>query len=133
MRMSQLNNEERLKRMFAEFEIRELTARFSDAVTRGDVKAFQALWTDDVVWEIHEPHASRAEGLPAIVSMLQELAQPWAFFVQLTHSGIVEFETSSSAVARWVMREVARSVDGRRSYDNLALYEDRVVSVSDGS
>lgn len=131
MNQSQMTEEERLRRMLAESEIRELAARFSDAVTRNDAKAFRALWTENGVWEIREPYPASAEGPAAIVSLLQKLIEPWAFFVQLTHSGVVEFESQSTAVARWIMSEVARSPDGKLNYDNLAMYEDHVVCGSD--
>jgi hypothetical protein len=49
-----------------------------------------------------------------------------AFFVQLTHSGVIEFQTANAATARWSVREVACSPDGAQSYDNLAIYEDRL-------
>ena len=35
--------------------------------------------------------------------------------------------------ARWEMREVARSSDGSQSYDNLAMYYDRLVRTEGGS
>jgi SnoaL-like domain len=115
-----------LERMVAEADIRNLSARFSDAVNYNDPDAFSTLWDADCVWEIGEPYVTRATGRVEIVALFRRLRQPWAFFVQLTHSGVIEFQTANAATARWSMREVARSPDGANSYDNLAIYEDRL-------
>ena len=114
----------RLERVVAEAEIRNLAAQFSDAVNYNDPDAFSALWAADSVWEIGEPYVSRANGRAEIVALLRRLRQSWAFFVQLTHSGVIEFQTANVATARWSVREVARSPDRTQSYDNLAIYED---------
>jgi uncharacterized protein (TIGR02246 family) len=115
---------DRLERVVAESEIRNLAAQFSDAVNYNDPDAFSALWVADSVWEIGEPYASRANGRAEIVALLRHLRQSWAFFVQLTHSGVIEFQTANAATARWSVREVARSPDGTQSYDNLGTYVD---------
>ena len=117
---------DRLDRAIAEADIRNLSAQFSDAVNYNDPDAFSALWDADVVWEIGQPYVSRADGRAEIVALLRRLRQSWAFFVQLTHSGVIEFQTANVATARWSVREVARGPDGSPSYDNLAIYEDRL-------
>jgi ketosteroid isomerase-like protein len=116
----------RLERVVAEAEIRNLAAQFSDAVNYNDPDAFSALWTADSVWEIGEPYVRRANGRTEIVALLRRLRQQWAFFVQLTHSGVIEFAGGDVATARWSVREVARSPDGAQSYDNLGTYVDSV-------
>lgn len=117
---------DRLERVVAEADIRNLSARFSDAVNYNDPNAFSALWGADSVWEIGEPYVSRANGRAEIVALFRRLRQSRAFFVQLTHSGVIEFQSANVATARWSVREVARSPDGAQSYDNLAIYEDCV-------
>jgi hypothetical protein len=121
----------KLDRMVAEVEIRNLAAQFSDAVNYNDLDAFAALWDADSVWEIGEPYVSRANGRSEIVALLRRLRQQWGFFVQLTHSGVIEFSNANVATARWSVREVARSPDGAQSYDNLGTYVDS-VETSDG-
>lgn len=69
---------------------------------------------------------TRANGRAEIVALFRRLRQPWAFFIQLTHSGVIKLQTANAATARWSMREVARSADGANSYDNLGIYEDRL-------
>lgn len=117
---------DRLERMFAEADIRNLAAQFSDAVNYNDPVAFSTLWSANSVWEIGEPYVSRANGRAEIVALFRRLRQSWAFFVQLTHSGVIKFQTANAATARWSVREVARSPDGAQSYDNLAFYQDRL-------
>lgn len=116
----------RLERLAAESDIRNLSAEFSDAVNYNDPDAFSSLWGTHCVWEIGEPYVSRASGRAEIVALFRRLRQSWAFFVQLTHSGVIQFQTTNAATARWSVREVARSPDGAQSYDNLAIYEDRL-------
>src|ERR1700688_4060001 len=117
---------DRVERVVAEADIRNLSAQFSDAVNYNDPETFSTLWTANSVWEIGEPYVSRANGRTEIGALLKRLRESWAFFIQLTHSGVIEFQTASAATARWSMREVARSPDGAQSYDNLAIYEDRL-------
>jgi hypothetical protein len=117
---------DRIERLIAEADIRNLAAQFSDAVNYNSPDAFSVLWAPASSWEIGEPYASRASGRAEIVALLRRLRQSWAFFVQLTHSGVIEFQTANAATARWSIREVARSPDGAQSYDNLAIYEDRL-------
>jgi hypothetical protein len=121
---------DRLAWLAAEADIRNLSAQFSDAVNYNDPETFSRLWTANGVWEIGEPYVSKAQGRAEIVALLNRLRQSWAFFVQLTHSGVIQFQSTNTASARWAMREVARSPDGTKSYDNLAIYEDRLEHVS---
>src|SRR5882762_3439838 len=53
---------DRLERVVAEADIRNLSAQFSDAVNYNDPAAFSALWSANSVWEIGEPYVSRANG-----------------------------------------------------------------------
>ena len=123
---------DKIEQVVAEFEIRDLAARFSDAVNLNDPDAFGVLWGSDPVWEIGEPYGNKASGNAEIVALLRRLWQSWGFFFQLTHSGLIEFQNESAATARWSMREMARSTDGSRSYDNLAIYEDRLEKAGGG-
>lgn len=47
--------EQIIERLAIDAEIRELAARFSDAVNRRDPDAFGDLFADDDAWEIGEP------------------------------------------------------------------------------
>ena len=115
---------DRFERVIAEADTCNLAAQFSDAVNYNNPDALSALWGAASVWEVGEPYVSRASGREEIVALFRRLRQSWALFVQLTHSGVIEFQTANAATARWPGREVARSPDGTQSYDNLAIYED---------
>lgn len=52
-----------VERLAIDAEIRDLAARFSDTVNRGDVDAFGALFVDDGDWKIESPRRS-AVGKP---------------------------------------------------------------------
>ena len=128
------NLEQTVERLAIDAEIRDLAARFSDAVNRRDFGAFGDLFADDGVWEIAEPFPSRAAGRQNVATMLRNLWAPWDFFFQMTHTGVIDVAPDlQTATARWEMREVARTPDGSQSYDNLAMYYDRLVRTHDGS
>lgn len=121
--------EERLKTVEDELYIRNLVARFTDAVNERDIASFRQLWTDDAVWEIGPPLQSRAEGVDEIAALLSRLLQTEQYFLQMTHSGVIEIE-GDRATARFVERERGR---GESSYyDSLAVYEDVLVREGDG-
>jgi SnoaL-like domain len=70
----------RLERVVAEAEIRNLAAQSSDAVNYNDPDAFSALWAADSVWEIGEPYVSRANGRAESVALLRRVRQSWSSF-----------------------------------------------------
>ncbi|XAH22139.1 nuclear transport factor 2 family protein [Xylophilus sp. GW821-FHT01B05] len=120
----------RLQKIEDELAIRNLAARFTDAVNERDTAAFRELWTDDAVWEIGQPFPSSAHGIEAIVEMLTRLLAPKPLFIQLTHSGVVSFTGESSACARFAERE--RGKGEQDYYENLAIYRDELVKQSNG-
>ena len=121
--------EERLKAVEDELSIRNLVARYTDAVNGRALASFRQLWTDDAVWEIGPPLQSRADGVEEIVALLRRLLQAEQYFMQLTHSGVIEVK-GDRATARFVERERGR---GESSYyDSLAVYEDLLMREADG-
>lgn len=66
--------------------------------------------------------------------MLRSVSAPWDFFFQMTHSGVIDVNPDrQTATARWQVQEIARSPDGSHSYDNVAIYYDRLARTDDGS
>jgi hypothetical protein len=66
--------------------------------------------------------------------MLKNLWAPWDFFFQMPHSGVIDVAADrQTATARWEIQEIARTPDGSQSYDNVAMYYDRLVRTPDGS
>ena len=63
------------------------------------------------------------------MALLRRLLQAEQYFMQLTHSGVIEVK-DDRATARFVERERGR---GESSYyDSLAVYEDALVRKADG-
>lgn len=120
----------RLRALEDEAEIQRLAARFSDAVNERDVAAFRSLWAGQgAVWEIGEPLPLRSEGLDAVVRMLEGLFVIEHYFMQMTHTGVIQID-GDQATARFAIREHGRGED--TFYDNLAVYEDELVRQTDG-
>ena len=113
---------DRLRAVEDELSIRNLVARFTDAVNERDTDAFRRLWTDDAVWEIGPPLPARAEGIDAIVAMLVRLLEPKTLFIQLTHSGVITIAGENTATARFTERERGKGLQDY--YENLAVYRD---------
>lgn len=120
----------RVKRIEDELAIRNLVARFTDAVNERDPSAFRRLWADDATWEIGAPLAASAQGVDAIVDMLSRLLAVKPMFIQLTHSGVIAFTGDDTATARFTERERGKGSDDY--YENLAVYHDEFVRLDDG-
>ena len=126
--------EQTIERLAIDAEIRDLAARFSDAVNRRDPDAFGDLFADDGVWEIGEPFPRRVAGRQNVITMFKNLRAPWDFFFQMTHSGVIDVAADrQTATARWEIQEMARTPDGSQSYNNVAMYYDRLVRTADSS
>lgn len=121
--------EERLQAVEDELSIRNLVAHYSDAVNQRDLAAFRQLWADDAVWEIGPPLQARAEGIDEIVALLRRLLQAEQYFMQMTHSGVIQMK-GDRATTRFVVRERGRGES--TYYDCLAVYEDVVVREAGG-
>jgi len=120
----------RLRTVEDRMEIQQLAARFSDAVNERDTVAFGALWAEHhSSWEIGEPLPSRADGRDAIVKMLEGLFTIERYFMQLTHSGVINVD-GDRATARFAIREHGRGADS--FYDNLSVYDDELIREPDG-
>jgi hypothetical protein len=61
--------EQTIERLAIDAEIRDLAARFSDAVNRRDPDAFGDPFAADGAWEIGEPFPSRAAGRLNVTTM----------------------------------------------------------------
>lgn len=122
--------ETRLRALEDQAEIQRLAARFSDAVNERDTAAFRVLWADEgATWEIGEPLPMRGEGRDAIVQMLDGLFIVEHYFMQMTHTGVIDID-GDRATARFAIREHGRGE--ATFYDNLAVYDDELVRQSDG-
>jgi hypothetical protein len=124
------NIQARLRTVEDQLEIQGLAARFSDAVNERDFEAFNRLWCSDrPVWDIGPPLKSRAEGIDQIMALLRRLMGIERYFVQMTHSGVIEIK-GDQATARFVEQEWGR---GESTYYNcLGVYEDVLLREAGG-
>jgi hypothetical protein len=96
-----------LKRIQQEMEIRDLVARFADAVNRKATGDMYDLFTHDAVLEV--PGFGSPAGIPAIVAFLDGLLVLWTGLVQAVHSGTITLHGSGAhptAEGRWFLSEL---------------------------
>ncbi|MFD7407826.1 nuclear transport factor 2 family protein [Streptomyces sp. NPDC059866] len=112
----------------SQIEIRDLTARFTDAVNRRAPKELADLFTDDGEW--HVPGVPVASGREAISAVLHSLLKNFARLVQLTHSGHIDV-AGDTATATWYITENAEDADGN-AFAFTGVYTDHLVRTESG-
>ena len=126
-----------LRRISDELAIRNLVAQFANACSPHDLDKFAGLWVPDedcspadrATWTLSEPFAMSKTGVADVLAMHKSLAEPWDFFVQLVHSGVVDIgDDGHTAQGRFILREVAKGPK-ETYYNNFAIYEDAYVKV----
>lgn len=105
-------------RLSDELEIRDLVARYSDAVNRGDPTAWAETWADDGLWRLL---GREARGRESCVALLRELTAPLSLVVQLATNGIVRIE-GERASGRWSILEHFKTEAGGSM--SLGVYDD---------
>ncbi|WP_208876692.1 nuclear transport factor 2 family protein [Streptomyces armeniacus] len=109
-------------------EIRELTARFTDAVNRRAPEDLAGLFAEDGEW--HVPGVPVAAGREAIAALLRKLLGNFAHLVQLTHSGHADV-SGDTATATWYLTENAVDADGN-AFAFTGVYTDELVRTPEG-
>jgi uncharacterized protein (TIGR02246 family) len=110
-----------------EAAVRDLVARYTDAVNRRDAKAWAATWADDAEWSLG---GSPVQGREAIVALWQRLMDGLPFVVQLVHSGVVQVD-GERATARWYLSELHQSAD-RKGTLVVGVYHDECARTDEG-
>jgi hypothetical protein len=125
-----LTIEQRLQHLEDEAAIRDLTARFADADTRGDHETLTSLWKPDGVFMIGEPNAVTCNGIDEIDALIRKLRDGKDFFVQFVHSGLVQLD-GNTASARWLVREAGMGPgkSGKTYYNNFGFFIDELEKV----
>ncbi|WP_433496587.1 nuclear transport factor 2 family protein [Sphaerimonospora sp. CA-214678] len=106
-----------------QLEIRDLAARFTDAVNRRAPKEVAALFTEDGAW--HVPGVPPAVGHEAVTGLLAGLLRNFSRLVQLTHSGHVDV-AGETATATWYISEKGADSAGD-TFEFTGVYVDRLV------
>ena len=111
--------------------IRELIARFADAVTRKDPDAFRTLWAEDGEWIIGEPMSLSVAGVDSIQATFSRIVCKWEFFAQFASSILIEI-SGNHAKARSTCEEFGINSRSGETYHNIALYLDDLILTSEG-
>jgi hypothetical protein len=113
--------------------VRQLAARYCDAVVRFDADLYGSLWTADAVWE-----TTRGDivGRDAILGTYTKMRARYALCLQQLLSGFVEDgrpdegDPPGALRATWHIREVERTNDGE-GIELFGTYRDVCVAGSD--
>jgi len=110
------------RRIADELEIRNLVARYADAVTRGEQDRWAATWARDGQWQVI---GQTARGREDAVALLAKLTANFALLVQHAPSGVVEVEGERGR-GSWQVTEYGKLVDGRALL-TIGVYDDEYV------
>lgn len=105
-----------------DFAIRDLVARYIDAVNRDDTQAWAATWSEQGVWELL---GSRAEGREQVIEMYAAARRQFSFVCMMLGSGTLEID-APRARGRWYLTETLVRVDGT-PVSICGCYEDRYI------
>jgi uncharacterized protein (TIGR02246 family) len=111
-----------------ELAVRDLTARFTDAVNRRDPETLGALFTEDGEWVV--PGVPTSVGPEAAAAQIRGLLSTFVHLVQLLHSGHVEVD-GDVATATWYLTESA-SDGGDAAFGFTGVYRDEARRTDDG-
>jgi hypothetical protein len=115
-----------------EMGVRQLAARYCDAVARFDVDLYGSLWTDDAVWE-----TTRGDivGRDAVLATYTKLRARSRLSVQALLAGVVEDgragDPPGALRATWHIREFGLPTQGE-PYELIGTYRDVCVPGPDG-
>jgi hypothetical protein len=104
-----------------ELEIRNLVARYSDAVNRRDSGDWGATWAKQGEWHLM---GNATQGRETIVAHWENLMTNFPFVMQLVHSGAVEVQ-GDTGTGRWYLTEINRTDNGAGSA--IGVYHDRYL------
>jgi ketosteroid isomerase-like protein len=105
-----------------DFAIRDLAARYIDAVNRDDTPAWAATWSEDGTWEVL---GNRAEGREQVLAMYAGARGMFSFVFMMLGSGTLEID-APHARGRWYLTETLVRTDGT-PVSVCGCYEDRYI------
>jgi len=112
--------------------VRDLTARYCDAVARCDGELFASLWAEDADWVV--PGVATTSGRDRIARLFLRLREGFVLCTQELLSGRVVPDDGATAQhggarARWQIRE-HQWTDGAPVSCVMGLYTDRLVAAA---
>jgi ketosteroid isomerase-like protein len=104
----------------AESAIRQLHARYIDAVWRQDADAFGSCWVEDAQWKIV---GADLHGRQAITAFFVDIMRNFDHVIQFYHVPILEIE-DGTGTGRTYVTEHNSFRSGRKTF-NIGLYHER--------
>ena len=105
-----------------DLQLRNLMARYTDAVMRRDVEAWTATWAEDATWNLL---GNPVTGRDNIVGLWQTMMQGFEFAALMPSSSLFEVD-GDSASGHWYLHEYTRTVEGETA-TILSRYLDTYV------
>ena len=113
-----------------ELAIRDLAARYADAVNRRDAQGMAAGFAPDGI--IEKPgFGDPVQGIDRILKRYKRLQRERDFLAQMIHSGVVEIE-EHSATARWWFSEIKNVHDTDQWLYMIGVYQDQLIRLDAG-
>ncbi|MCR9103915.1 MAG: nuclear transport factor 2 family protein [Gammaproteobacteria bacterium] len=107
-----------------EIALRNLMARYVDAVNRYDADAWIATWAEDGVWNLM---GNPVQGRDNILALWQQMMASFEYALLLPSSCLFEFQ-GDSATGHWYLHEYSRDLDGNKG-TLISRYNDTYVKV----
>ena len=109
----------------AEIELRDLVARYSDAVNRRDAEAWGQTWSREAIWEIM---GTVQQGRETIVDFWSQVMSRIPLVLQEPTFGTLDFSSASiegGVTGRWYIHEITKSPES--SSETTGVYHDRYL------
>lgn len=105
-----------------ELALRDLSARYVDAVNRGDGLSWRATWSEDASWFLM---GQEVKGRDNILAFWRQTMELFNFVVMTLNSGTVDIE-GNAATGRWYVTEHL-SMKGAEPATILGVYDDKYI------
>ena len=105
-----------------ELALRDLMARYVDAVNRSEAAAWGATWAEDGVWSLLGTSVS---GRDNILELWQQMMSGFEFAIVLPSSCLFDIQ-GRSASGHWYLHEYTRDLEGNAS-TVLSRYQDSYI------
>jgi ketosteroid isomerase-like protein len=112
--------DERIEKLLVDNDIRDLLARYTDAVYRKDWEAVSDCWASDGVWHAF---GQKTEGRAEIIGWLTALTAMFSLIWQNAHTMILEID-GDVATARLYVDEITCDMGDVRRFA-MGIYHDR--------
>ena len=94
-----------------ELALRDLMARYVDAVNRSEAAAWASTWAEDSVWSLL---GTSVNGRDNILGLWQQVMNGFEFAIMLPSSCLFEIQ-DTSASGHWYLHEYTRDLEGNAS------------------